>query len=137
MITYLSPFGFLFCSVFPLGLLSLPKQGLPPGPVTRIDSRPLEDFLNVNSTGSPSFRLLNPSMNNLLCKEQGRDGKRKRDHDYYQCFINHLCNFKINIARYSLVPITKYKGFFFFFLKFSKSYAILKSPVAMLAVRIN
>lgn len=111
MMTYLSPFGLLFCSVFPLGLLSLPKQGLPPGPVTRIDSRPLEDFLNVNSTGSPSFRLLNPSMNNLLCKEQRREGKRKRDHDY-QCFINYLYNSKINIAKHSLLLITKYKVFF-------------------------
>lgn len=70
---YLSPFGFLFCSDFPLGLLSLPTQGLPPGPVTRIDSRPLEDFLNVNSTGSPSLRLLNPSINNLLCTKERRE----------------------------------------------------------------
>lgn len=111
MMTYLSPFGLLFCSAFPLGLLSLPTQGLPPGPVTRIDSRPLEDFLNVNSTGSPSFRLLNPSMNNLLCKEQGRKGERKRDHDY-QCFINYLYYCKINIAKYSLLLITTYKVFF-------------------------
>ena len=62
---YLSPFDLRFCIFFPLGRLSLPIQNTPPGPVTQIDSRPLEDF-KVNSTASPSFRLRKSSMCSLL-----------------------------------------------------------------------
>lgn len=69
--THRSPFGLRFWSgTFPLGLLSLPAQGPPPGPVTRRDSRPLEDFLYVNSTCSPSFKLRKPSITSLLCREK-------------------------------------------------------------------
>lgn len=63
---YLSPFERRFWTFLPLGLRSLPTQWMPPGPVTLCDSRPLDDFLNVNSTASPSFRLRKPSMCNLL-----------------------------------------------------------------------
>lgn len=65
---YLSPFERRFWTFLPLGLLSLPTQWMPPGPVTRCDSRPFDDFLKVNSTASPSFRLRKPSMCNLLWK---------------------------------------------------------------------
>lgn len=69
--THPCPFGLRFWSgTFPLGLLSLPAQGPPPGPVTRRDSRPLEDFLQVNSTCSPSFKLRKPSITSLLCWEK-------------------------------------------------------------------
>lgn len=66
---HLSPFDRLFWCFLPLGLRSLPTQWMPPGPVTRWDSRPLDDFLKVNSTASPSFRLRKPSMCNLLWKK--------------------------------------------------------------------
>ena len=51
---------------FPLGHLLLPIQDTPPGLVTWIDSRPLADFLKVNSMASPSFGLQKPSMCSLL-----------------------------------------------------------------------
>ncbi len=70
--THLSPLARRFWTLLPLGLLSLPRQWTPPGPVTRRDSRPLEDFLNVNSTVSPSFRLRKPSMCSLLWERQTR-----------------------------------------------------------------
>uniref|UniRef100_A0A7N8X3G8 Sphingomyelin phosphodiesterase acid like 3B n=1 Tax=Mastacembelus armatus TaxID=205130 RepID=A0A7N8X3G8_9TELE len=63
---YLSPFERRFWTFLPLGLRSLPTQWMPPGPVTRCDSRPLDDFLKANSTASPSFRLRKPSMCSLL-----------------------------------------------------------------------
>lgn len=70
---YRSPFDLRFWRLLPLGLLSLPMQKTPPGPVTRMDSKPLDDFLKVNSTASPSFRLRKPSMWSLLW-----GGQRKR-----------------------------------------------------------
>lgn len=73
--THRSPFGLRFWSgIFPFGLLSLPAHGPPPGPVTRRDSRPFEDFLNVNSTCSPSFKLRKPSITSLLCWDEGKEG---------------------------------------------------------------
>lgn len=69
---YRSPFDLRFWRLFPLGLLSLPMQKTPPGPVTRMDSKPLDDFLKVNSTASPSFRLRKPSMWSLLWGSTGR-----------------------------------------------------------------
>ena len=63
---YLFPLERRFWTFLPLGLLSLPTQQMPPGPVTRCDSRPFDDFLKVNSTASPSFRLRKPSMCSLL-----------------------------------------------------------------------
>lgn len=75
--TYRSPFGFRFCWMFfPLGFFSLPTQYTPPGPVTLTHSRPLEDFLNVNSTSSPSIRLRNPSMCSLLWDSKKGQSKR-------------------------------------------------------------
>lgn len=65
---HLFPFERRFWTFLPLGLLSLPTQWTPSGPVTRCDSRPFDDFLKVNSTASPSFRLRKPSMCNLLWK---------------------------------------------------------------------
>lgn len=62
---YLSPLERRFWVLF--GLLSLPRHGAPLGPVTRTDSSPLDDFLKVNSTASPSLRLRKPSMCSLLC----------------------------------------------------------------------
>ncbi|TNN86201.1 hypothetical protein EYF80_003618 [Liparis tanakae] len=58
--THLSPLERLFWALF--GLLSLPRHAAPLGPVMRTDSRPLDDFLKVNSTASPSLRLRKPSM---------------------------------------------------------------------------
>jgi len=66
--SHLSPFDRRFWTFLPLGLRSLPTQWMPPGPVTRCDSKPFDDFLKVNSTASPSFRLRKPSMCNLLFK---------------------------------------------------------------------
>lgn len=66
--TYLSALERLFRELF--GLRLLPRQGAPPGPLTLTASRPLEDFLKVNSRASPSLRLRKPSMCSLLC--QGR-----------------------------------------------------------------
>lgn len=68
ILAYLSSFDRRFWTFLPLGLLSLPTHWTPPGPVTRCDSRPFDDFLKVNSTASPSFRLRKPSMCNLLWK---------------------------------------------------------------------
>ena len=48
------------CSAL-LGHLSLPIHTTPPGPRTRIDSRPLAGFLKVSSTAPPSFRPQKPS----------------------------------------------------------------------------
>lgn len=67
---YLSPFERRFWTFLPLGLLSLPTQWMPPGPVTLCDSRPFDDFLKVNSTASPSFRLRKPSMCSLLWQDE-------------------------------------------------------------------
>ena len=69
---YRSPFDLRFWRLLPLGLLSLPMQKTPPGPVTRMDSKPLDDFLKVNSTASPSFRLRKPSMWSLLWGDTGK-----------------------------------------------------------------
>lgn len=66
-LTHRSPFGLrLRGGAFPLGRRSLPEHGPPPGPVTLSDSRPLLDLLKVNSTCSPSRRLLKPSITSLL-----------------------------------------------------------------------
>lgn len=75
---YRSPFDLRFWRLLPLGLLSLPMQKTPPGPVTRMDSKPLDDFLKVNSTASPSFRLRKPSMWSLLWG--GSWGKERGQH---------------------------------------------------------
>lgn len=75
---YLSPLERRFWTFFPLGLLSLPTQWMPPGPVTLWDSRPFDDFLKVNSTASPSLRLRKPSMWSLLwIGEEGKDSDSK------------------------------------------------------------
>jgi len=73
--THLSPLERRFWALF--GLLSLPRHGAPLGPVMRTDSRPLDDFLKVNSTASPSLRLRKPSMCSLLCRRE-REGERER-----------------------------------------------------------
>lgn len=83
---YLSPFERRFWTFLLLGLLSLPTQWMPPGPVTCCDSRPLDDFLKVNSTSSPSFRLRKPSMCNLLCKRDETIGM-KRESELAVCLV--------------------------------------------------
>lgn len=83
---YLSPFERRFWTFLLLGLLSLPTHWMPPGPVTFCDSRPLDDFLKVNSTSSPSFRLRKPSMCNLLWKESN-ESMSKRESELAICLI--------------------------------------------------
>lgn len=75
--THLSPLERRFWTLLPLGLLSLPTQCVPSGPVTLWDSRPLADFLKVNSTASPSFKLRKPSMCSLLWMAE-KDRRKKR-----------------------------------------------------------
>lgn len=94
--TYQSPFGFRFCCMFfPLGFFSLPMQYTPPGPVTLTHSRPLEDFLNVNSTSSPSIRLRNPSMCSLLWDSKKRTIKACTVTERWTEYVIPIWNIKI------------------------------------------